>query len=149
MSKATRTNVPEIPEAERRGPDGKRADAVTIGGGLVFGHPRLGDDPMVTFDTTIVHAFHRDHRYNALEDAEKLKYDKYLDPYAASRLPPWPPRQLVSWVQTCCGFFGSALSLRWAGLKRRGLMARFLLRHMALAPMCWRRRRDGASCFRR
>ena len=53
-------------------------------GGLPIGHPRLGDDPMVTFDTTIVHAFHRDHSYNssALEDAEKLKYDKYSDPYA-------------------------------------------------------------------
>ena len=24
--------------------------------------------------------------------------------HVASRFPPWPPRQLVSWVQTCCGF---------------------------------------------
>ena len=77
-------NAPEIPEVERRGLDGKQADEVTVGGGLVFGHPLLGDDPMVTFDTTIVHVFHCDHSYNssALEDAEKLKYDKYLDPYA-------------------------------------------------------------------
>ena len=58
-----------------RGP-GARVDVVqvTIGGGLpvVFGHPRLGGDPVtvtvVTIgsgDTTIVHAFqvqvHRDH----------------------------------------------------------------------------------------
>ena len=35
--------------------------------------------------------------------------------HAGSRSSPWPPRQLVSWAQTCCGFFGSALSLRWAG----------------------------------
>ena len=62
--KAMRANVPEIPE--RRGVDHQTgrcslsAVTVTIGGGLVtvLGRPRLGDDP------------------------EKLKYDKYLDPYA-------------------------------------------------------------------
>ena len=43
--KATRANVPEIPEAERRGPDGKRADAVTIGGGTGFRAPPIGRRP--------------------------------------------------------------------------------------------------------
>ena len=50
------------------------------GGDLFLGTP----DWETIFDTTIVHALHRDHSYHtsALGDAEKLKYDEYLDPYA-------------------------------------------------------------------
>ena len=55
--KASRRNVPEIPDRDRRGDDGKRADAVTFMSSPVLRHPTLGDEPVVTFDTTIVHAF--------------------------------------------------------------------------------------------
>ena len=109
---------------------------------------------MVTFDTTIVRAFRRDHSYNssALEDAEKLKYDKYLDPYARAC-----GLAFVPLASTSIGQLGAdLLRVLWVcallavgRAEAKGLMARFLLRRMALAPMCWRRRRDGASCFRR
>ena len=37
--KATSAHVPEIQESERLEADGEQANAVTIGGGLVFQHP--------------------------------------------------------------------------------------------------------------
>ena len=37
--KATSAHVPEIQESERGRGEGRQADAVTIGGGLVFQHP--------------------------------------------------------------------------------------------------------------
>ena len=43
--KATRANVPEILEAEQRGPDGKREDVVTVGGGTGFRAPPIGRQP--------------------------------------------------------------------------------------------------------
>ena len=101
----TSDNVPEIPEAELCGPDGKRADAVMIGGGLVFGHPLSGDDPMVTFNTTIVHVFHHDNSYNfsALKDTE-----------SSSMISTWTPMQgpaFVPLASTSIGQLGANLLL--------------------------------------
>ena len=63
--KASRRNVPEIPDRDRRDDDGKRADAVTFMKSPVLRHPTLGDEPVVTFDTTIVHAFQANHTFLA------------------------------------------------------------------------------------
>jgi hypothetical protein len=81
--KASRRTVPEIPDRDRRGDDGKRADAVTFMNSPVLRHPTLGDESVVTFDTTIVHAFQANHTFlaDAVGAAEPRKYAKYLDAY--------------------------------------------------------------------
>ena len=80
--KASLRNVPQIPD-HWRGDDGKRADAVTFMNSLVLSHPTLGDEPVVTFGTTIVHAFQANHTFlaDAVDAAESRKYAKYLDAY--------------------------------------------------------------------